>query len=550
MAGLEFSEGMASGIEHESTEIRDGGSGSAKDLPVKPTTIATAEGAAPRPLKRRKKRAADVLVVGGGPAGSTLAWDLARKGVRVVLLERRRFPREKVCGDYVDPRGIEVLRAMGCLERLERSRPPRITRTATHVDWTRHYEGPIPFYGESDHLVAHGYTIPREQLDAAMLEAAVRAGATVHEETTVTDVRAGAGGVELSAEHDSTSGTYRSRLVVGADGVNSIVAGSQGLAAADPRRTVTARRAYAHLGAEQSEDGAAEIFFDESTFPGYAWMFPASDGRVNLGVGILSEARERFDVQLPALFDEFVGGLRRHHPSCANLELVSRPIGGIVRTFGAAAANRFDGGVLIGDAGRFVDPMTGEGITPGMESALLATPVLAAALESGDFSTSALAPYEQAFHAYFDPSMVFLDFCAVMLRNRHLKRPWLKALARGCQLAQQDEGFARVSGSYFGGIEIRPLEIIGQVWRHSLEALLMAWPRMISGGGDRSGTGAAGTTPAELLDWPLAMSRSWLSDPAWHMSWTSDMQRQWGALMVTAQRGQGDPRAAGLLGDV
>jgi geranylgeranyl reductase family protein len=517
---------------------------------VQPTTIATAEDAAPvKPATRRLRRTADVIVVGGGPAGSTLAWDLARKGVRVVLLERRRFPREKVCGDYVDPRGIEVLQAMGCLEQLEGSRPPRITRTATYVDWTRHYEGPIPFYGESDHLVAHGYTIPREQLDAAMLEAAVRAGATVHEQTAVTDVRAGADGVELSAERDSTSVTYGSRLVAGADGVNSIVARSQGLAAADPRRTVIARRAYANLDVEESQDGAAEIFFDESSFPGYAWMFPASDGRVNLGVGILSEARDRFDVQLPALFDEFVDGLRRHHPSCANLELVSRPIGGIVRTFGAAAANRFDGGVLIGDAGSFGDPMTGEGISPGMESGLLAAPVLAAALEGGDFSASALAPYEQAFHAYFDPSMVFLDFCAVMLRNRHLRRPWLKALARGCQLAQQDEGFARVSGSYFGGIEIRPLDIIGQVWRHSLEDLLMAWPRMISGGRGRSGAGAAGTTPAELLDWPLAISRSWLKDPAWHMSWTGDMQRQWGALMATAQRGQGDPRAAGLLGD-
>ncbi len=242
-------------------------------------------------------------------------------------------------------------------------------------------------------------------------------------------------------------------------------------------------------------------------------------------------------------------GLRRHHPGCTRLELVSRPIGGIVRTFGAAATNRFDGGVLVGDAGSFVDPMTGEGITPGMESALLAAPVLAAALERGDFSASALAPYEQAFHAYFDPSMVFLDFCAVMLRNRHLKRPWLKALARGCQLAQQDDGFARVSGSYFGGIDIRPLDIIGQVWRHSLEDLLMAWPRLLGARpGERPGTGAGGATAADMLEWAGALSRSLLSDPAWHISWTRDMQRQWGALMASAQRGQVDPRAAGLLG--
>ena len=58
-------------------------------------------------------------MVGGGPGGSTLAWDLARHGVDVTVLERTRFPREKVCGDYVEPRGLRILRRMGCLERLE-----------------------------------------------------------------------------------------------------------------------------------------------------------------------------------------------------------------------------------------------------------------------------------------------------------------------------------------------------------------------------------------------------------------------------------------------
>jgi geranylgeranyl reductase family protein len=492
--------------------------------------------------------AADVIVVGGGPAGSTLAWALARKGIRVVVLERRRFPREKVCGDYVDPRGLEVLQAMGALEPLESSRPPRITRTATYVDWERRYHGAIPFYGESDHLAAHGYTIGRDRLDAAMLQAAAREGAIVHEETAALDASAGAGGVEVSAERGGATVRYRARLLVGADGVNSVVAKSQGLDVADPRRTVVARRAYAAVGVEPSEEGTAEIFFDGTTFPGYAWMFPSGGERVNLGVGLLAEARERFDVHLPALFDEFVAGLRRHHPRCAELQLASKPIGGIVRTFGAAASNRFDGGVLIGDAGCFVDPMTGEGITPGMESALLAAPVLAAALERGDFTASALIDYERSFHDYFDPSMVFLDFCAVMLRNRHLERPWLRALARGCEIAQRDEDFARVSGSYFGGIEVRPLDIVGQVWSRSLGELLLAWRRFMPGGGP--GPESHGVTPSELLDWPLALSHSMLDDPAWHMQWMRDMEREWRKLLSTAARGGSDPRGAGLLGEV
>lgn len=493
----------------------------------------------------------DVLVVGGGPAGSTLAWDLSRRGLSALVLERARFPREKVCGDYVDPRGLQVLEAMGCLEQLERSNAPRITRTATYVDWAREYDGPIPFYGVSERLPAHGYTIPREELDDAMLAAAAVAGADVHHETAVTEVAAGADGVEVKAERSTQRGTrtvrYRAKLIAGADGVNSVVARSQSLGAEDARRTAVARRAYATLeGVAPGEEGEAHIFYDEVSFPGYGWMFTGAEGRVNLGVGLLSEARSRFDVHLPALFTHFVEGLRRHHPRCAGLEVVSKPIGGVVKMYGAAGPNRFDGGVLVGDAGSFVDPMTGEGITPGMESALLAAPVLAAALASGERTAAGLAPYERAFRAYFDPSMMFLDFCAEMLRNRHLARPWLRALARGCQLAEQNGDFARTCGSYFGGLEIRPFDILGQVWLYSMEDAMLAWPRFLAGaagGGSRDG----GTSPADLLEWQTALSRSLLSDPRWHMRWAWDMQRQWSRLLEVTSRTQRDPRVDGLL---
>src|SRR5687767_855459 len=128
-------------------------------------------------------RTYDVIVVGGGPAGSTLAWDLARRGVSVLLLERTLFPREKVCGDYVEPRGLRILQEMGRLERLEEAKPLPITHSATYVDSSCCYAGEIPFYGLSESLPPHGYIIPRDELDTAMLEAAESAGATVQQET-------------------------------------------------------------------------------------------------------------------------------------------------------------------------------------------------------------------------------------------------------------------------------------------------------------------------------------------------------------------------------
>jgi geranylgeranyl reductase family protein len=275
---------------------------------------------------------ADVLIVGGGPGGSTAAWALASRGLDVLVLERSSFPREKVCGDYVDPRGLRVLSEMRCLTALERAGAHPIARTATHVEWRREFSGPVPFYGERDGMPAHGCTIPRETLDTAMLEAAVRAGAAVHDETALAELRAGADGVEAVASSQGASRRYRARLVVGADGVNSLVARSQGLGGHDRRRTVVARRAYGAGLAEAASGDGAEVFFDRASFPGYSWVFPLGGGRVNLGVGVLSEARERAGVRMPDLLDRFVARLRERHPACRELELESKPIGGVVST--------------------------------------------------------------------------------------------------------------------------------------------------------------------------------------------------------------------------
>jgi menaquinone-9 beta-reductase len=484
------------------------------------------------------RRDPDVIVVGGGPAGSTLAWDLARQGVRVTVLERVRFPREKVCGDYVEPRGLRILGRMGCLADLEERDPLPISHSATFVDWECRYSGEIPFYGLGEGLPPHGYIIARDELDDAMLATAARAGANVHHETSVTSVDAGPAGVELEARRGSRTVRYRAKLVAGADGVNSVVGKSAGQTFDDPRYTAVAQRAYAKV---DGDAGEAVFFFDEELFPGYGWVFPLAGGRVNLGVGILSETRQRLDVHVPELFAEFVERLRRTHPRCATLELCAPPIGGIVKTYGAAGPNHFDGGVLIGDAGCFVDPMTGEGITPAMESALLASPVLRTALETGRFDAEQLAPYEAAFRAYFDPAMTFLDLCAAILRNRSLARPWLKALARGCELASDHPEFARTGGSYFGGLDVQPFGILGQMWIRIVQDLALAWPRFLGGSGR-----ASATTVGDLVEWQTAWARSLISDPLWHTRWTADVQRKWLRVAATMTRAGIDPRYAGV----
>jgi geranylgeranyl reductase family protein len=476
-----------------------------------------------------------VIVVGGGPGGSTLAWELARQGVDVTVLERTRFPREKVCGDYVEPRGLRILDRMGCLERLEAGGRLQVSQTATFVDWECRYSGEVPFYGLDGDLPPYGHVIARDELDDAMLATARVAGATVHEKTSVTSVDAGSSGVLVHAKRGTKTVRYRGRLVVGADGANSVVAKRSGLTVDDPRYIAVAQRAYATV---DDDVGEAVFFFDTDLFPGYGWMFPLGGGKVNLGVGILSEARNTFGLHVPELFASFLEGLRDVHPRCKTLELCAPPIGGIVKTYGAAGPNHFDGGLLVGDAGSFVDPMTGEGITPAMESALLASPVLVEALAAGRCDAAKLSAYETAFRAHFDPAMTFLDLCAATFRNRHLAVPWLRALARGCELASGDPEFARTGSSYFGGVDVRPFGILGQMWVRVVEDLALVWPRSLRSGGTE-------TTLTDVVEWQSALLRSVLSDPLWHMRWMADVQRKWLRILSPTVLRE-DPRFSGV----
>ncbi|MGA7306747.1 MAG: NAD(P)/FAD-dependent oxidoreductase, partial [Rhodothermales bacterium] len=467
----------------------------------------------------RRKRF-DVIVVGGGPAGSTMSWKLAKRGLNVLVLDKAAFPREKVCGDFVEPRGLRILDEMGCLKKLEDRDPLPISRVAMYLQSECRYQGPIPFYGRHDDLPPHGYIIARYDLDSTMLEAAEQAGAVVFEETTAKEITFEKERVVVGAVRHGNPLEFYAPLLVGADGCNSVVAKSVGLNESDPRYIAVSKRCYAE-GADLG-DGEAAFFFDRDTFPGYAWMFPMSTTRANIGVGILSEARNRYNLSVPKLLDRFVQQLRDVHPDCKNIEPSSRPIGGIVKTYGGAGKNYFDRGILIGDAGCFVDPMTGEGITPAMESALLGAEVLVAALEAKQFDAEFLSEYHRSFRGYFDPAMQMLDLVAAIMRNRHFADSWLNLVGKGCELSAKDEGFARLAGGTFGGMEVVPVQIGMAVWLKAITAIGTNGLEAMQG----FATGNVG--PAlhlfrDSFDWQLSWWKSVMDDPVWHAGWWSDV---------------------------
>ena len=485
----------------------------------------------------------DVIVVGGGPAGSTLAWKLASKGVKTIVLDAAKFPREKVCGDYVEPRGLRILDQMGGLETLKATSPLPITHSSTYINSERRYIGKIPFYGVHETLPPHGFIVPRDVFDSLLLEIAGQAGATIHQETYATGFTPTDSGVQVHAQSKGKKRTYRARAMVGADGVNSVVARSAGLLAGDSRHIALSQRAYAD--GFDGGLGEAAFFFDADFFPGYGWMFPMSGRRVNLGVGILKETCQRDGIAVPELFREFFEKLIRSHPHCQHLKLCRPPIGGIVKTYGSAGPNYFDGGLLIGDAGSFVDPMTGEGITPAMESALIAARVISNALHSGRLDAEALSVYEKEYRSYFDPAMIFVDLCATTLRNRHYWESWKKALVWGCALAQKDTKFAGTVGACFGGLEVNPAGILAEVWKKTAESLMSIVPESVLAL-MKGNIGTATSALEEGEGWLTDSWRSLCNDPCWHTRWAMDVQAKWLRALSVMCKGGTDPRINGV----
>lgn len=336
----------------------------------------------------------DVVISGAGLAGCSAALSLARQGLRVALLDKACFPREKICGDGVTAASTELLEEMGVLEML-RQRPGSLTefRGATFVS-----PGGTVVQGRilrNGHLSGSSYVIPRMVLDDSLVSRVKEhSSITFLDKTTVTGlVMDGdrARGVATSA------GEFCGRIIIAADGAYSPIAKQLDLWNRDKSQQGFAMRAW-FSGVEGLGD-SIELCYDKAMLPGYGWIFPAGEQRANVGVFLLP----RFTDQrtLKRLFERFVG---EHHYAVGRLKnAVMEP--GTLKSwplpFGSFAGRRGRGNVLlVGDAGSFIDPLTGEGIYYALKTGRYAAEAVAHALERNDES-AALTRYEQLWRGEF-----------------------------------------------------------------------------------------------------------------------------------------------------
>lgn len=326
----------------------------------------------------------DVVVVGGGPAGSVTAKLLAGRGRRVLVIDRAQFPRRKACGESVNPGAVRELDRLGLLQ-LVGSVPHR------RVDgWSIHPMIGPSFMGKFGGEV-YGLGIDRSLFDAALLEAAATSGAELRTGMQVTDLAMEAGRVVGVVTRDGRA--IRSRLVVGADGLRSVVVRRLKLLARRPRLRKVGLTA--HLRGVKLERGTGELYL---TGWGCVGAVEISPDTVNAVVVLNDSEARRATGGAAAAFDAIMG----HLPAFARARRTST-----VQTTGPfdcpTRSIVADGALLVGDAAGYYDPFTGQGIYRALRGARLAADWIDRALDSGDVSADWLSGYVRAHRRLFAP---------------------------------------------------------------------------------------------------------------------------------------------------
>lgn len=316
----------------------------------------------------------DVIIVGAGPAGSACATFCARAGLKTALLERAAFPRDKVCGDCLNPDCWPVLERLGVADRLEQAPHVQLREVGFISSGGRRLTLPLPAGARRGEI-----TVKRRVLDQLLLQAAAEAGACVRCETVVCGAAAQpGGGFEVSGPGGAA---WTSRYLVAADGRNSALARAAGLIppAAAPRRIGV----QAHLPCPAGFGARVEMHWFKR---GYGGVAPVGGGELNVSL-----------VGPPASLDELKAWARdRYRPPG---EPVWRTIAPLDRAPAAAATDA--GLFLVGDAARVVEPFTGEGIFYALRSGELAAETLIAARrEQTSVAGAAAAFRRQSRHLY------------------------------------------------------------------------------------------------------------------------------------------------------
>ena len=360
----------------------------------------------------------DVIIVGGGPAGSTCATLLARAHAKVLLIDKAEFPRDKACGDFISARlksNLEKLQLLPSLSEIPHAIVSNI-----------HFAHPQAGSFNLQRPPAKGFICRREVFDISLFSHAQK-GVEVIQHSAVKQILF-EGNRAIGIQTDSE--TYRSKIVVGADGANGVVAKALGVETFDENHNAVAIRSY--YSKIKGLEETAELHFLDEVQPGYFWIFPLNlqTGEANVGLGILSRNVRNSNLHLKELLTKICYEHPLFRDRFATAEC-DAPVKGWSLPFGSKKRSvAFPGAVLLGDAAGLIDPMSGEGIENAVRSAQCAAPILLKALVANDFSHPFLQQYERSLEKMLRPELRQSYWIQKLCRNPLMLRTFFHVIKR------------------------------------------------------------------------------------------------------------------------
>jgi geranylgeranyl reductase family protein len=371
----------------------------------------------------------DVIVVGAGPAGSTAAKNLAEKGIKVILLDKAIFPRDKPCG--------------GGLPTRVQKRFPYIEPFLDSVSYgTTMFSSSLRYRCDLVREKPFLEMVLRKDFDAGLLSLAQKAGATFLGGKSVVDVVVQKDKVSVMLEDGQTMET---QMVIGSDGMHSVVAEKTNLSKKLEVLCVSLMQEQPmtpkQLTTFFTKKRLIYLFIKAHGIVGYAWVFPKKN-TVNIGIGEFQSAvsKERPRIPLKETYEKFIATLKEQKllPTefpIENLKGATLPIFPLENTCS-------DRVLLCGDAAGFINPITGEGIYYAMVSGKIAADVIAEGLKSHDLSYRFLSRYQSLWNDDFGKDLKALG---------RFNNQWGKDSEKIVRLMTRDKKFARLVIGVTGG---------------------------------------------------------------------------------------------------
>ncbi|MFN0147902.1 MAG: NAD(P)/FAD-dependent oxidoreductase [Dehalococcoidia bacterium] len=344
---------------------------------------------------------ADVIVIGGGPAGSTAATLLARKGHRVLLLERERFPRDHI-GESLLPASMPILEALGVMPAIQAE--GFLKKYGATMVWGSGSEPWSWYFRETNKTHEHAYQVWRPRFDQILLDNSASTGVDVRQGCRVLEVDL-PGQDRMTVQYTDGRGaaaTATCRFVVDASGQAGLIGRKLGLRKADENFQNLAVYAYFE-GCERLPPPDETNIFIESYEHGWFWMIPLHNGQMSVGSVVDHRyGSEAIRANGPeAYFAAQVAAAPNASRMLANARLVQGPT--VIRDWSYSSTEvAGDGWVLAGDAACFIDPLFSTGVHLALSAGVMSAAYVETALKDRDLAHAAAPVYKRLYDAQYN----------------------------------------------------------------------------------------------------------------------------------------------------